>query len=157
VVKGYGRVRNLALADLWGFLDQGLPLVADIEAAGGDAAAAGQAALRLLAREAGSLPACLEKLAFADELVVVCDKCTDGTRAIAESFGARIVEGSWDIEGDRRNEGIKACSGDWILEVDADEHGTRGRAGGGGLRGGQGGVGGPGVSCPIPGCRWDGN
>jgi indolepyruvate ferredoxin oxidoreductase beta subunit len=62
VVKGYGRVRNLALADLWGFLDQGLPRVAAIEAAGGDAAAAGQAALKLLAREAGSLPACLESL-----------------------------------------------------------------------------------------------
>ena len=40
------------------------------------------------------------------------------------AFGARIVEGRWDIEGDRRNTGIAACSGDWILEVDADEHPT---------------------------------
>lgn len=68
------------------------------------------------------LAACLEKLTFADELVVVCDKCTDRTQAIAEEFGARTVVGSWDIEGDRRNTGIAACSGDWILEVDADEH-----------------------------------
>jgi Glycosyltransferases involved in cell wall biogenesis len=72
--------------------------------------------------EEARLAACLEKLAFADELVVVCDKCTDRTREIAESFGARTVEGSWDIEGDRRNTGIAACTGDWILEVDADEH-----------------------------------
>ena len=25
------------------------------------------------------------------------------------------------LEGDRRNAGIEACAGDWILEVDADE------------------------------------
>lgn len=79
-------------------------------------------ALVVAHNEEKRLTACLEKLRFADELVVVCDKCTDGTRAVAEAFGAVIVEGSWDIEGDRRNTGINACSGDWILEVDADEH-----------------------------------
>lgn len=79
-------------------------------------------ALVVAHNEQQRLPACLEKLAFADELVVVCDKCTDDTRGVAERFGAIIVEGAWDIEGDRRNTGISACSGDWILEVDADEH-----------------------------------
>jgi glycosyltransferase involved in cell wall biosynthesis len=79
-------------------------------------------ALVVAHNEEARLPACLERLAFADELVVVCDKCTDATRTVAESFGATIVAGSWDIEGDRRNTGIAACSGDWILEVDADEH-----------------------------------
>lgn len=68
------------------------------------------------------LSACLDKLAFADEIVVVCDKCTDATPDIARSFGAHVIEGTWDIEGDRRNTGIAACSGDWVLEVDADEH-----------------------------------
>lgn len=79
-------------------------------------------ALVVAHNEEKRLPSCLERLRFADEIVVVCDKCTDGTRAIAESFGAVVVEGTWDIEGDRRNTGIQACSGDWILEVDADEH-----------------------------------
>lgn len=79
-------------------------------------------ALVVAHNEEKRLPSCLERLRFADEIVVVCDKCTDGTRAIAESFGAVVVEGSWDIEGDRRNKGINICSGDWILEVDADEH-----------------------------------
>lgn len=78
-------------------------------------------ALVVAHNEERRLPSCLERLRFADEIVVVCDKCTDGTRAIAEGFGAVIVEGSWDIEGDRRNTGIAACSGDWVLEVDADE------------------------------------
>lgn len=68
------------------------------------------------------LAACLEKLAFADELVVVLDKCTDRTGEIASRFGAILVEGSWEREGGRRNAGIAACTGDWIVEADADEH-----------------------------------
>lgn len=67
------------------------------------------------------LPDCLAALAFCDEVVVVLDRCRDGSRPIAERAGARIVEGAWPIEGDRRNAGITACTGDWILEVDADE------------------------------------
>lgn len=70
------------------------------------------------------LAACLERVQFADEIVVVMDRCTDGTRAIAELFAVRIIEGGWEIEGDRRNAAIEACSGDWILEIDADEHVT---------------------------------
>ncbi len=70
------------------------------------------------------LAACLERVQFADEIVVVMDRCTDGTRAIAEQFTVRIIEGGWEIEGDRRNAAIEACSGDWILEIDADEHVT---------------------------------
>lgn len=68
------------------------------------------------------LAACLDKLGFADELVVVLDKCDDGSKAIAQSHGARLIEGAWEIEGDRRNTGIAACRCDWVLEVDADEH-----------------------------------
>lgn len=79
-------------------------------------------ALVVAHNEEARLAACLKRLTFADELVVVCDKCSDATPAIARSFGAQVIEGSWDIEGDRRNTGIQACSSDWVLEVDADEH-----------------------------------
>jgi len=71
--------------------------------------------------EEARLPACLERLGFADEIVVVLDRTGDASRAIAEGFGARILEGAWEVEGERRNAGIDACAGDWILEVDADE------------------------------------
>ncbi|MBT3533908.1 MAG: glycosyltransferase, partial [Rhodospirillaceae bacterium] len=71
--------------------------------------------------EEGQLADCLEALGFADELVVVLDKCTDGSKAIAEKCNARLVEGAWEIEGHRRNTGLDACRGNWILEVDADE------------------------------------
>ena len=64
---------------------------------------------------------CLKRLAFADELVVVLDKCTDGTKEIVLEYTDRLLEGSWEIEGDRRNLGIDMCRGEWILEADADE------------------------------------
>ncbi len=78
-------------------------------------------ALVVAHNEEAQLAHCLTALGFADELVVVLDKCTDGSKAIAEGFGARLVEGAWEIEGPRRNAGLDACAGDWILEVDADE------------------------------------
>lgn len=78
-------------------------------------------ALVVAHNEEDDLPACLASLKFADEIVVVLDRCTDGSRAIAEAAGARIVEGAWALEGPRRHAGIDACAGPWILEVDADE------------------------------------
>jgi len=72
--------------------------------------------------EEDRLAECLEKLTFADEIVVVLDRCTDRSKEIAAQFTDRLVDGGWDKEGDRRNAAIDACTGDWILEVDADEH-----------------------------------
>ena len=71
--------------------------------------------------EERQLAECLERLTFADEIVVMLDKCTDGSEDIARRFTERIFHGAWSIEGDRRNAGIEACQGHWILEVDADE------------------------------------
>jgi glycosyltransferase involved in cell wall biosynthesis len=71
--------------------------------------------------EEAQLAECLDRLACCDELVVVLDRCTDGSKAITQHFGARIIEGAWEREGPRRHAGIDACTGAWILEVDADE------------------------------------
>ncbi|HAT34711.1 MAG TPA: glycosyl transferase, partial [Rhodospirillaceae bacterium] len=78
-------------------------------------------ALVVAHNEEDQLADCLEQLDFADEIVVVLDKCTDGSKEIAARFTDRLVEGSWEIEGDRRNKGIEACDGEWIVEVDSDE------------------------------------
>jgi glycosyltransferase involved in cell wall biosynthesis len=71
--------------------------------------------------EEARLPACLACLGFADEIVVLLDKCTDGSDAIARGVTGRVLAGRWDREGERRNAGIDFCRGQWILEVDADE------------------------------------
>ncbi len=71
--------------------------------------------------EEHQLRACLETLGFADEIVVLLDKCTDGSAKIAADFTDRIIDGAWAIEGERRNAGIAACRGAWIFEIDADE------------------------------------
>lgn len=81
-------------------------------------------ALVVAHNEEDRLAACLEKLAFADEIVVVLDKCTDRSKEIAAQFTDRLIEGSWELEGDRRNRGIEECQGEWIIEVDVDEHVT---------------------------------
>jgi glycosyltransferase involved in cell wall biosynthesis len=78
-------------------------------------------ALVVAHNEAAQLAQCLAPLKFADELVVVLDRCSDASRDIALAHGAKLVEGAWPLEGDRRNTGIDACNGDWIVEVDADE------------------------------------
>ncbi|MBT5374731.1 MAG: glycosyltransferase family 2 protein [Rhodospirillaceae bacterium] len=81
----------------------------------------GLSALIVAHNEEKRLADCLERLAFADEIVVVLDKCSDRSKEIAAGFTDRLVEGAWEIEADRRHAGIEACLGPWILEVDADE------------------------------------
>ena len=78
-------------------------------------------ALVVARNEQERLPDCLASVAFADEVVVVLDRSTDASAEIARAAGARVIEGAWELEGERRNTGIAACTGDWILEVDADE------------------------------------
>jgi glycosyltransferase involved in cell wall biosynthesis len=74
--------------------------------------------------EERQLAECLACLAFADEIVVVLDRCRDRSREIALGFTERLVEGAWEREGPRRHAGIDACRGQWILEIDADERVT---------------------------------
>jgi glycosyltransferase involved in cell wall biosynthesis len=78
-------------------------------------------ALVVVRDEEQQLAECLACLDFADETVVVLDRCTDRSREIAQGFTSRLVEGAWGREGARRHAGIDACSGEWILEIDADE------------------------------------
>jgi glycosyltransferase involved in cell wall biosynthesis len=71
--------------------------------------------------EEARLVECLERLAFCDEIVVVADRCTDRSEAIARKMGARVVSGIFPVEGLRKEAGVAACRGDWIVELDADE------------------------------------
>lgn len=80
--------------------------------------------LMVVHNEAARLEDALRSLAFCDEIVVVCDRCTDDTADIARRFTPHVIEGAWELEGPRRMTGIDACTGDWILELDGDERVT---------------------------------
>ncbi len=77
--------------------------------------------LLVVHNEENQISSCLENLTFADEIVIILDKCTDDTLDIIKKYTKTYYEGDWSIEGDRRNFGISKCSFDWILEIDADE------------------------------------
>ena len=58
-----------------------------------------------------------------DELIVVDTGSTDGTVALAEKLGAKVLHFEWiDDFSAARNFAIEHCSGDWIFFLDADEY-----------------------------------
>lgn len=65
---------------------------------------------------------CLRRLTFCDEIVVVADRCTDRSADIARQFGARVVDGIFPMESQRKAAGLSACLSEWVLEVEPDEH-----------------------------------
>lgn len=74
--------------------------------------------------EEAQLADCLATLTFADEIVVLLDRCTDRSREIADKCASRIIEGGWPREAARRNTAVSASAGEWIFEADADERVT---------------------------------
>ncbi|MBI4355047.1 MAG: glycosyltransferase family 2 protein [Candidatus Omnitrophica bacterium] len=74
--------------------------------------------------EAARLPACLKSAAWAAERLVVDDESTDGTVAVAEGLGARVLRRKMDIEGRHRNWAYAQATQPWIFSLDADEQFT---------------------------------
>ena len=72
--------------------------------------------------EERNLAECLASVAFADEVVVVDGGSRDRSCEIARAAGARVIEApDWQGFGVQKNRAIDACSGDWVLSIDADE------------------------------------
>ncbi len=69
------------------------------------------------------LPGCLASAApYVDEMVVVDTGSTDRTVEIARSFGARVYHFDWVHDfAAARNESLRHATGDWVLQLDADE------------------------------------
>ncbi len=77
----------------------------------------------IVRNESAGLPGTLAAARpWVDEIVVVDTGSTDGTREVARSHGARVVEWAWrDDFAAARNESLRHATGDWILVLDADE------------------------------------
>lgn len=56
------------------------------------------------------------------ELIVVCDRCTDNTKAIAESYGAKTIDVDYGRDGLTRNAGLDIAQGEYILFLDHDDN-----------------------------------
>lgn len=56
-----------------------------------------------------------------DDLVVVDSGSTDGTQAVAEELGARVVFNSWPGYGPQKRFAEDLCRHSWLLNLDADE------------------------------------
>ncbi|MEM5790054.1 MAG: glycosyltransferase family 2 protein, partial [Syntrophobacteraceae bacterium] len=67
------------------------------------------------------LGACLESVAFADEIVIVDSGSTDRTEEVAKKFDVRWHCEPWKGYGPQKNSAIAKCSHDWVLSIDHDE------------------------------------
>jgi glycosyltransferase involved in cell wall biosynthesis len=74
--------------------------------------------------EEANIARTLESVKWADEIVIIDSGSTDRTRAIAESFGAKVFTEQWKGFAEQKNSALDKCSGDWILVLDADEQVT---------------------------------
>lgn len=73
---------------------------------------------------AAQLADCLASAAFADEIVVVDSGSSDGTIALAERHGVRVIRQEWLGYGPQKQFAVAAASHDWVLCLDADERVT---------------------------------
>ncbi len=74
--------------------------------------------------EEATLQACLESVAFADEILLVDSFSTDGTLDIARAFGARILQHEYVYSARQKNWVIPQATHEWVLLVDSDERVT---------------------------------
>ncbi len=64
---------------------------------------------------------CLEKLSWADEVVVVDSGSTDKTVEICKQFNAKVIYNRFENFGLQKQFALKQTINDWVLSLDADE------------------------------------
>lgn len=75
--------------------------------------------------EAHNIQACVNSVAFADEVVVLDSGSLDDTVSLARTMGASVsVSPDWQGFGVQKNRALDAASCEWVLSLDADERVT---------------------------------
>ena len=82
--------------------------------------------LILTLNEERNIEACLDSVSWCDDVAVLDSFSADGTKAIAEARGARVVQRAFDNYAAQRNFGLSSIDyrHDWVLMLDADERVT---------------------------------
>lgn len=70
---------------------------------------------------ASQLEECLGSVAFCDEIVVVDSGSSDGTVALAQRYGARVIQSEWRGFGPQKQFAVEQAGNDWVLCIDSDE------------------------------------
>jgi glycosyltransferase involved in cell wall biosynthesis len=81
-------------------------------------------AIIITKNEAANIGACLDSVAFADEIIVVDSGSDDGTVEIAKSKGAQVSFHAFEGFGKQFNKALSLATGEWIFSIDADERVT---------------------------------
>lgn len=72
--------------------------------------------------EEANIRRCLESVKWADEIVLVDSGSTDNTIAIAKEYTDKIYSlTDWQGYGIQKQRALEQASGDWVLNLDADE------------------------------------
>ncbi len=74
--------------------------------------------------EKDRIAACLESLAFADEIVVVDSGSADGTPEIARRYSSKVFNVPWKGFGPQKQAAVDLASHDMIFCLDCDERAT---------------------------------
>lgn len=74
--------------------------------------------------EAENIRACLDSVAWVDEIIVVDSGSTDDTVAIAREFTSRVYAHDWPGFGLQKNRALDYATCEWVLSIDADERVT---------------------------------
>ncbi len=79
--------------------------------------------LILTLNEEKNLPACLEAIAWCDDIIVLDSFSNDGTVEIAEKFGVRVYQRQFDNFAGQRNFALTDFDfrHEWVFHLDADE------------------------------------
>ncbi|MGA8146068.1 MAG: glycosyltransferase family 2 protein [Gallionellaceae bacterium] len=74
--------------------------------------------------EAANIRACLESVAWADEIIVVDSGSDDDTVDICREFTPHVYVHDWPGFGAQKNRALGYATADWVLSLDADERVT---------------------------------
>lgn len=71
--------------------------------------------------EAHNIERCLQSVSWADEIIVFDSGSTDETVSIAKQYTDKVFQTDWSGYGVQKQRALSAASGEWVLNLDADE------------------------------------
>jgi glycosyltransferase involved in cell wall biosynthesis len=74
--------------------------------------------------ESRHIAACLDSVAWADEIIVLDSGSSDNTVAICKTYTTQIYETDWPGFGPQKQRALDKARGDWVFSIDADEQVT---------------------------------